>query len=417
MPDDPMFRLAVSKTYHAFKIPSLVKMIHLNDIFQEDLDIWSKSPGLPWKDIGYRTKGDIKKDPEAVRKVRHFWHRIKAGEKLYPPDSLAYVRSHVCEVGESKVRAVWGYPATMTFGEAVFALPLIRAYQDRTGPMAYGYETALGGMKRIYNRYCQYRHYAAVDFKKFDKTVPAWLIDIAFEVLRSNIDFTRYRDHGIADARRMMTMYEYIESYFINTTIRLADGSRYRKTSGIASGSYFTQLVGSVINYLLLQWASLTQFGDYLEDIMVLGDDSLSATRSDLSLRECAELFSTVGMEVNMTKSQITRELSTIQFLGYKIGNGVPSKDRDAWMTALLYPERPDRSFDELQSRALGLYYANMCVDANFAALCARIVKFRKFDLILSRNFERHLKFIGVSLDVLRTGELPTEIEFARLML
>lgn len=57
-------------------------MIHLNDVFQEDLEIWSKSPGLPWKDLGYKTKGDIKRDPEAIRRVRYFWHLVKAGHHL-----------------------------------------------------------------------------------------------------------------------------------------------------------------------------------------------------------------------------------------------------------------------------------------------------------------------------------------------
>lgn len=200
-PTSYSFKLAVDRATHAFHLPTRVPMIHLNDVFQKDLDIWTKSPGLPWIHEGYKTKGDIKRDPEAIRRVRKYWHLVKAGHDIRPPDCLAYVRSHVCDIGDSKIRAVWGYPATVLFGEAVFALPLLRAYK-RGGPIAYGYETALGGMKKLYDRMCLYPHFTGLDFKSFDKTVPAWLIKIAFKILRLNIDFVTYEEYGTGDAVR-----------------------------------------------------------------------------------------------------------------------------------------------------------------------------------------------------------------------
>lgn len=42
---------------------------------------------------------------------------------------------------EYKVRVVWEYPATITFSEAVIALPLIEGYKN-CDRMAYGYEPA-----------------------------------------------------------------------------------------------------------------------------------------------------------------------------------------------------------------------------------------------------------------------------------
>lgn len=417
MPANLNLKYAIGLAYNDFALPERVKMIHLNDIFQQDLDIWTKSPGLPWRDCGYKTKGDIRKDPEAIRKVRWFWHRVKGGEDMRPPDCLAFVRSHVANIGENKVRAVWGYPATMTFGEAVFAIPLIRAYQRYKRPIAYGYETALGGALRITERFSPYQHFSGLDFQKFDKTVPKWLIDVAFDILSSNIDFVHYDEYGVADARRNVLMYNFIKSYFINTTIRTANGLRFRKSSGIASGSYFTQLVGSVINYILCQWMCLEQHGHNVKDILVQGDDSLFATGTVFRLDEACQLMRSIGMNINREKSQITTELGSMKFLGYRIGYGVPSKTREEWMTALLYPETPDLTLDHLQSRALGLYYANMCVDRQFANLCRDIVKARSYDLVISRDFERRMKYIGISLDLLKTGYLPTELEFARKMI
>nr|APG78243.1 RdRp [Hubei partiti-like virus 46] len=416
-PDCPFLRLAISRAYSAFRLPQPVKMIHLNDVFCQDLDIWNKSPCLPWSSLGYKTKGDIKNDPEAIRKVRLFWHRVKAHEDLRPPDCMAFVRPHVCLKTEKKLRAVWGYPATVTFGEAVFALPLIRAYQTHRRPIAYGYETALGGMRRIYQRFMGKKFYYGLDFSKFDKTVPTWLIHAAFSILASNIDFLNYEDHGVADVRRMYHMFRYIENYFVNTPIRMADGLRYRKSSGIASGSYFTQLVGSIVNHILIEWACISLVGKFPDDVIVLGDDSLFTLPVAVPLDDFEALFSTVGMHLNLSKSQITTELDTMTFLGYKIGRGIPSKDHDDWITALLFPETPDRCFADLQSRALGLYYANMCVDQRFASITAGLVKMKAFDLNISRGLERHLKFIGVALDVLQRKHLPSAFEFAKLMI
>lgn len=408
---------AITLAERAFHLPVPAKILHLNDVFQQDLDIWTKSPGLPWRDLGYKTKGDIKRDPEAIRRVRKFWHIVKDRKHLIPPDCLAFVRSHICDIGEEKVRAVWGYPATMTFGEAVFAIPLIKSYQQRDGPIAYGFETAIGGMRKLYRRFTRGSFYAGLDFKKFDKTIPNWLIDIAFKILLSNLDLVEYHEHGVADARRMLFMYTYIENYFINTTIRTADGRRYRKDTGIASGSYFTQLVGSISNYILCQWIHLEQFGRPVEDILVLGDDSFMSTSELLNIEKANSLMSSIGMRLNLEKSETTSNLHSIKFLGYSIGNGVPFKSRDTWMTALAYPETPDYCLDQLQSRALGLYYANMCVDAGFAHLCKHLVKMKPFQLMVSREFERKMKFIGISLEVLKTGVLPTALQFALKMI
>lgn len=155
-PESGTLDLAIHRTYEQFRLSEKVRPIHLNDVFKQDLDIWSKSPGLPWRDMGYKTKGDIRADPDAVRRVRKFAHLIKNGKDIHFPDCLAYVRSHKCERGELKVRAVWGYLATVTFMEAMFALPLIRGYQQtrqELRPIAFGFETATGGMKRLCRRF------------------------------------------------------------------------------------------------------------------------------------------------------------------------------------------------------------------------------------------------------------------------
>lgn len=412
MPGCPLLQRAISKARQAFHVGCL-PMLHLNDVFHTDLQIWKRSPGLPWKSVGYRTKDEVRRDPHAVRQIRWFWHRIKAGERIGAPDCSAFVRSHLTEPGDYKVRAVWGYPMTMTMGEAVFAVPLIQAYQACNSPIAYGYETALGGTRRIVSEMGTSPHFAAVDFSCFDKTVPKWLIDIAFDILSYNLDFVHYRDRGIADARRMSVMFDYIKHYFIHTPIRLSNGERYRKHSGVASGSYFTQLVDSVCNYILITWAVLRQHGEYPLHLKVMGDDSILGCNQRLDLDLLNDLMSSIGMRVNVAKSSSSTNLANMTFLGYTINDGTPTKPYQRWLAALLYPEYPDRSWDVVASRALGLCYACLGTDDKFDGLCRRIVALRPFDLAIEAGLLRMLEMIGVKT----VNKVPPDkVEFLRRM-
>nr|APG78281.1 RdRp [Hubei partiti-like virus 42] len=410
-PVDCMMDLAIAQARRAFSLPEPVKMIHLNDIFSLDLPIWSSSPGLPWSQLGYRTKNDIRHDVHAIKKIRYFWHRIKYGEKLSFPDSCAFVRSHLVEYGEHKVRAVWGYPATVTFGEAVFAIPLIEAYQNGSYPIAYGYETAVGGARKLLNELKGEFHHA-FDFKSFDKSVPEWLIRIAFKILLQNINFCEYRDYGIANAERNFVMFQSIVDYFINTKIRMCNGERFLKRGGVASGSYFTQLIDSIVNYILITWINLKIANCLPQYIKVMGDDVIFSGRK-VDINEAQDLLATIGMRLNIQKSAISRDPSDLTFLGYELNHGAPSRPFDKWMAALLFPERPDKCWDDVASRAVGLLYACAACDSKFDGLCRTIINLRPFDLQLPLGMRRMLNMIGV-FDIKK--DPPPPLEFYKRM-
>lgn len=414
-PSDPLMDLAIACAARRFMLPTPVKMLHLNDVFKMDSDIWNKSPGLPWTQYGIKTKGQIRDDPQKVREVRKFWHNVKGGERVQFPDCCSFVRAHICNLDEFKVRAVWGYPATVTFGEAVFAKPLIEAYQNlsyETTPVAYGLETATGGMSKVRARMNRNGlFYTGLDFSKFDKTIPAWIIHVAFAILEANIDFTYYAGHGVADARRMISMFHTIENYFINTPIVTARGIRFRKNSGIASGSYFTQLVGSIINCILIYYALLKTIGRMPYDCVFLGDDSLFSTSVPVDLYAMAEVFETLGLHLNTAKSQTSAFLDDLKFLGYYINHGIPKKDPEDLLASLTFPEHPDASWDHAASRALGIYYANFSVNSEVSEICWKIVNLQEFNIVFGRGFERMLKHIGYEeLDI----HLPAPVEFLR---
>lgn len=403
-------QLAVHLTDKAFQLHQPVEMLHLNDVFDYDLPIWSSSPGLPWKDQGYVTKGEVIKEQFNRTKIRWFWHNVKTGKQVRNTDCCAFVRSHLT-TAQDKVRAVWGYPLTMVLGEAVFAVPLIEAYQKNLSPLAYGYETAIGGMKRIINESQDCKEFAAIDFKDFDKHVQAGLIRTAFNILMRNIDFLHYRDYGLSNVVGIFKMWNHIIEYFINTPIRTCDGNRYQKSSGVASGSYFTQLIDSVINHILITWLYLKQTGRPPKFLKVMGDDSIAGSDFKIDLDLACQLFETIGMTVNFKKSACSNNLHNLTFLGFQINYGLPLKSFDEWVALLCLPEHFDKSWDDVASRALGLLYANNGVEEKFDWLARSIIEIRPFRIHMGKGMARYLKLMGIDYC---SKEPPSKFDFAR---
>nr|APG78245.1 RdRp [Hubei diptera virus 19] len=397
-PENELFDAVVRDAYNAFHIPA-VKPIHLNDLPLLNMDTDSSSPGLPWREMGYRTKKDVLNDKAAFQSVRRFWHRIKEGENINPPDCAAFLRAHLVERGEQKVRAVWGYPATISFQEACFAKPLIEGYKNQ-GPIAYGYETAKGGCRRITNKFCHFKEFISSDYKSFDKTIPSWLIRIAFDILCSNIDFRAYEAAGVPNSRKLHNAWLYIVDYFINTPIRLCNGERYRKRKGVASGSYFTQLVDSIVNWIVTTYAIRKQ-NITVHKLLVMGDDALAAVSQRIDLNAFMDAAADCGMIINVKKTQVSDCLPEMKFLGYKLNNGAPVKDPKELWAALRFPERPDRTFDDFVSRAYGLMYANFGNDIEFDNCCRYFLEM-PYKLNISPSMKRFLKILGID-------QLPAE--------
>nr|APG78345.1 RdRp [Wenling partiti-like virus 3] len=385
---------AILAARRAFKIGERVNPIHLNDMLQTASFTDASSPGLPWRLYGYHTKKEVRSDERAVQSIRYFWHQIKCGKDINPADCCAYVRSHLTVYPKEKIRAVWGYPYTVSVQEACFAVPLIDAYKKR-GPIAYGWEMVKGGMRKVEALLSQAHFKYALDFSSFDKTLPSWLIREAFDIIIANYDFSRYQDAGIPHTDALHRVWDYIVNYFINTPIRLSNGERFLKDSGVASGSYFTQIIDSVCNFILIEYIC-RKFGIYPSGIKVLGDDSIFCSNNYVSLDSMQPVFADLGMKLNVEKSIVTESLFDITFLGFRFENHLPVKPTEDWLAALHHPEHTDKSFDDFASRALGILYANCGVNLDVDQYCRAIIKSSPFRIKLSRSFRRYLRAMGV---------------------
>jgi len=267
----------------------------------------SKSSGLPF----LRTKGEVL--PYAIDRMKQVIDGVKV-----PSPCIAYARTQKSD----KTRLVWGYPLEMTLLESKYARPLIDHFLSYRTPMALGLsKPALGGLLSGLQR----RHLYALDFSKFDASIPAHFIETAFSILETWFDVDPVE-------------WKMILNYFIHTPIVMPDGHLYvGKDHGVPSGSYFTQLIDSIVNIMLIGMISHKfRLRVYWREVLVLGDDSIFCTDRKVKLQHMAAFVSALGFKLNVLKSMVDK----VHFLGAEWRRGLPDLDVTELATKAVYPER-----------------------------------------------------------------------------
>nr|APG78306.1 RdRp [Hubei partiti-like virus 1] len=342
-----------------------------------------KSPGLPLKLQGYKTKGEALDDPEILNAIRKQWYAIERREDVTLPDVACYARAQICSRDKNKVRATWGYPLTVYLSEGQFFYPILDALKSRPQPkIAYGIEIGTGGMQYINEMASHYHNanYLVGDWSKFDKTIPAWLIRDAFKMIARHIDFSQVQspDGQLWPVRPSKTKRRWaaLIKYFIDTPVQLSSGERFIKHGGVPSGSCFTNLIDGIVNAIVTRLIVYSMTGKLPLDDVYLGDDIFAITEGPLDLECFAEIaWEKFSMRFNPEKSYQTAKKENIHFLGYFNIHGVPYKPIDTIIASAIYPERPTETILETAIRLVGQGYS--CFeprDATKMFLAARIL-------------------------------------------
>nr|QXV86516.1 RNA-dependent RNA polymerase [Partitiviridae sp.] len=354
---DPKYHIALKRAAQMFSLPTPIKPMHVNDVIRH-YPHPDRSPGLPYTKQGFRRKDEI--DPLKIKMIVHHlkygtWSKCKT-----PCNAVAKTAVHPTE---EKLRLIWVYPAHMTFAEGMFAMPLIHAFQQRGIRQNYGIsiQYRIGHMRYMQQQKPKGYTWFACDWKAFDQGPPPWLIRDAFDILRKLLDFSAYQFRGTpTDKESLPRLWNAIINYFINTPIKDTDGKIRVKSGGIPSGSYFTNLIDSIINAIVLIFL-FEKFAVIYYDgaFWVYGDDGIIAVKGTFDLKEMAAMAKEVfGMELNMEKTEITE---FPKFLGFKFTTtGTPSADYERLMAQLVLPSRPDRNQTEFCSRIRALQLASL---------------------------------------------------------
>lgn len=255
------------------------------------------------------------------------------GQKA-PDPCVAFKRTQF----NDKTRLVWGYPYAMTALEGIFARPLIERFKLGNTPMAFGMTTGLLGSKlRVSSRHKEWAY--STDVSSYDSSIAGELIAVAFKILGTWFDLDAI-EPGTQTPYKVI--WEQIVHYFIHTPIFMPDGNVYKgKKHGVPSGSYFTQMIDSVVNVIVVGALSM-HFSLHVDkdDIFVLGDDVLFWSNRDLNLQDLSEYATrTFGMKFNYDKSAKYHWDETIHYLGRDWENGIPSLSERDILVRMVQPE------------------------------------------------------------------------------
>lgn len=239
-----------------------------------------------------------------------------------------------------KTRLVWGYPMEMTLMEARFARPLIDKFLSSRTTMAFGLKKhELGAFLEYHVNPEQVGGFVyCLDYSKFDSSIHSGLISRAFSILKTWFSDEDLEEYG----------WEQVIRYFSCTPIVMPDGHLYTgKRHGVPSGSYFTQMIDSIVNTMIIG-ALASKLGQPLHwrQLYVLGDDSIFNLPNRVSLESISQIIAGYGITVNIQKSSI----GTMHFLGAYWVRCLPDESISKLVGRAVFPET-FRQYSEEKSK------------------------------------------------------------------
>lgn len=256
------------------------------------------------------------------------WNDVIPNNKALQP-AAAYYRT--TEGG--KTRLVWAMSLEAIILEAQFARPLIDKFLHYANPMTIGFwNTHLGD---TLSTTMTKRYVYTLDYSKYDMTISRTFILRAFAILGT----------WFSEEDKKKLHWEKMINNFIYTGIVMPDGHvYYGKDHGVCSGSFFTQLIDSVVNVAVIMAVS-KKFGLHLnaDCVFVLGDDSIFTSFTWLDLKEMSTwVKEQYGIDIHPIKSEVldTDICRVFHYLGKYWFLGVPHRPEQELYSRMISPER-----------------------------------------------------------------------------
>lgn len=257
------------------------------------------------------------------------------GNDRMPSPCVASVRVQQKQ-GGSKTRLVFAYPMEMTLLEGMFAPQLIEWVKDRVDSVTYAEGPQEVAWKS--NSVRLSRWVVETDFSSFDASISSRLIEDCFAVLATHFNLKG----------QSAKAWERVVAYFVNTPIIMPDAGVYMTEGGVPSGSWFTNLIDSMVNLLFIEYAAIRLEAKHTS-CAVLGDDALIGFEEKPSLGQLSEIAQELALDVSAEKSRIVdntlgaspgRLFERPYYLGHFWLRGVWYRPVHVTLARLLYHER-----------------------------------------------------------------------------
>ncbi|GFM95186.1 RNA-dependent RNA polymerase, partial [viral metagenome] len=205
-------------------------------------------------------------------------------------------------------RTIFPYPASITLFELRFIRPFIEHFTNTDTFYCVG-RNGEQIRSRLISLFMHdnVKKIASTDFSAYDKTLCNTVIQMAFYVLRSQMRLTK------ADSDLFDSLVDYFCCSFVNSSIKKKDQHLFLKTHGIASGSGFTNLIGSICHAILVAYYDPA----LLDRSLICGDDNIMDISHFNFKNYVSALKREFQMEISLSKCKIHTSYHSIHFLGF----------------------------------------------------------------------------------------------------
>lgn len=246
------------------------------------------------------------------------------------PDT-GYTRTQLADITEkTKVRGVWGRAFHYILLEGSSARPFLEQLMVSPTFIQIGSDPITNVPNILTETKRNNKWLYSIDWSKFDATVSRFEINTAFDLVKEKLIFPDFDTEMAFELSRQL---------FIHKKIAAPDAKIYWSHKGIPSGSYYTSIIGSIVNRLRIEYLWRLKFKRGPNSIFTLGDDSLLGDNEFYSPDELAQRAYPYGWIINPDKMECSTNPGSVTFLGRTVRGSVNERDLKKCIRLLLLPE------------------------------------------------------------------------------
>lgn len=288
--------------------------------------------------------------------------RGKHFAKLTLPPARINHRRQVCEKCKVKCRCIWVAPFDVVVEEMGYILPFLKK-QKEIDSVLFMFKSFIEGkmFKDIQHLLKDGKIAYAFDWSKFDTSIPTYIMQLAFGIFFSQFsDQIHSQDDTLWDIEDENTSFERLQNlllYYLNTPCQLPGTTQVRIIhGGIPSGVGVTNIIGSIVNALCINYLMVNYAGVVPDFLKVQGDDSLLLVDFPLPIEKFAIAAEQKwGMHLHPDKTSSTIKDGFVSVLGHDISVRSVNRDPGKNLVSALEAERPSLTYYRGLERLVGL--------------------------------------------------------------
>jgi len=262
---------------------------------------WFKTPKSEYKDEAMRACNSIIWN-------RDFGHIITT--------TIAVIAWRTQErLSGTKFRQIYVLNYVFNIFEAMFAHPLLKFFEINRDT-AYSFNSVWLDNKKIWSKLQRSPNSFALDYSKFDLSMSRGLIVWSLHTIKSLFKLDPVMA-SLFDAIIVVHQSCPVVTQFNNKPVI------FNKQAGMLSGSVFTNLLDSLMNLIMINYALLANgYNPRAELIKVKGDDTIMSNYQNIDLKQIIKTIKDCfGATISEQATKIFKPGEMIEYLGYKFDN------------------------------------------------------------------------------------------------